>query len=257
MKNLQDLKEVAEEAVNQLSALRDDIYKREELAIANALRPFFSELPSDVEVTIVRGSVYFKMDHPNVNYKKDLFSVYLHESYSMKDEEKRYDSVDLSYYSTSVKGVDKWELRRLKLLGQVAEIIEDNQFSMLYAVNQAVVPFKIEYEEVYEELGHLGKELREIEKCISDLDNEKIKASLLNKGVSFEKDVYIELKRNYSVRIKNIKLIDISKSGKTATAIFQFAHGDHSSREENVSVEKIASRVLSNKRLIAQLEIAE
>jgi len=185
MKTLVELKAAAEKRVNELSEVRSDIYKREELAIANALRPFLDGLPSDIETTITRGSVYFKMDHPNVNYKKDLFSIYLSETYSMKDEETRYNSVDLSYYSTSVKGVDTWELRRLQLLGQVAEIVADNQIPMLHAVNQAVAAFKEEYEEVFENMNIAGKELREIDKSISDVENQKIKASLLNSGLTF------------------------------------------------------------------------
>ena len=257
MKTLVELKAAAEKRVNELSEVRSDIYKREELAIANALRPFLDGLPSDIETTITRGSVYFKMDHPNVNYKKDLFSIYLSETYSMKDEETRYNSVDLSYYSTSVKGVDTWELRRLQLLGQVAEIVADNQIPMLHAANQAVVAFKEEYEEVFENMDIAGKELREIEKSISDVENQKIKASLLNSGLTFSTTAYIELKRNYTVRVKNIKMVDVSKSGKTATVVFEWAHRESTSREENVSVEKIVSQVLSKRSSIAQLEIAE
>jgi hypothetical protein len=56
---------------------------------------------------------------------------------------------------------------------------------------------------------------------------------LKNDGVEFEKGKNIQLKFNYSPSIKAIKLTDFSKSGKKATAVFTFAHGDHTSREEN------------------------
>jgi hypothetical protein len=38
-------------------------------------------------------------------------------------------------------------------------------------------------------------------------------------------------------------LVDFSKSGKKATAVFMFAHGGSISREENCSVESIVEQV--------------
>jgi hypothetical protein len=52
------------------------------------------------------------------------------------------------------------------------------------------------------------------------------------------------MKHDYSPTIKNIKLVEVSKSGKKAKAIFTFAHGDHTSYEENVNVEKIIYQVI-------------
>ena len=54
---------------------RKDIYVREQKAISDALLPFFSEFHEDVEVEVHRGSVYFKMAHPELKYKKELFNL--------------------------------------------------------------------------------------------------------------------------------------------------------------------------------------
>jgi len=64
--------------------------------------------------------------------------------------------------------------------------------------------------------------------------------------VTFDKDVYIEVKRNYTVRINSIRLEDISKSGKTARAVYVFAHQGVSGSEENVNVVKIVDQVLAH-----------
>ena len=52
------------------------------------------------------------------------------------------------------------------------------------------------------------------------------------------------MKFNFTPIIKNIKLVDVSKSGKKAKAVFTFNHGDYVSSEENVNVQKILEQVL-------------
>ena len=253
---LEDQKAILTAQKEVLENKRGDIYVREQKAISDALLPFFSEFHKDVEVEVTRGSVYFKMAHPELKYKKELFNLYLKEDWSENDNI-FFKGIDLSYYTTSTKGVDAWELRRLKMLGDLAEIVLKNHDTIVDAANAAANTFKAEYKEVYAEMTEIGKELRAVEELIKVVEKEKIELDLKNEGVEFEKGKNIQLKFNYSPNIKSIKLVDLSKSGKKATAVFTFAHGDHTSREENVNVSSIIDQVYGLQDNIVQHTSAE
>jgi len=251
---LQDQKAVLESKKEVLQNKSNDIYQREQQAMSDTLLPFFSEFfDHEVEVEVTRGSVYFKMAHPNYTYNKELFTVYLRENWKFDGVEntKSFDRVDLSYYSSSTRGDDAWELKRLRLLGKLAEVVEDNSFSMLYAANQIALSFYAEHKEVYAEMNEVGKELREIESKISTLEKSEIEFDLKSNGVKFEQGVSIQLKFNYSPFIKSIKLVDVNKSGKKATAVFELAHYDREYKEENVNVEKVINQVFSCQKYIS------
>ena len=253
---LEDQKAILTAQKEVLENKRGDIYVREQKAISDALLPFFSEFHEDVDVEVTRGSVYFKMAHPELKYKKELFNLYLKEDWSENDNI-FFKGIDLSYYTTSTKGVDAWELRRLKMLGDLAEIVLKNHDTIVDAANAAANTFKAEYKEVYAEMGEIGKELRAVEELIKVVEKEKIELDLKNEGVQFKKGKNIQLKFNYSPNIKSIKLVDLSKSGKKATAVFTFAHGDHTSREENVNVSSIIDQVYGLRDNIVQHTSAE
>jgi len=252
---LEDQKAIFVVQKEELENKRSDIYVREEQAVKDTLLPFFYEFPEDVQVEVTRGSVYFKMDHPEVNYKKELFSLYLREDWDFEVTKKSFSGIDLSYYTTSTKGVDEWELKRLQLLGKLAEIVNEFQQKMIYVVNEAVIPFKEEYKSVYDQMGLVGKAIREVDELIKVVKKERIAFDLKNGGVEFDKAFEVQMKFNYSPRIVSLKLIDISKSGKKATAIFEWEKG-RESREENVSVESIVNQALGlSKNIVSALEL--
>lgn len=218
-----------------------DIYAREQNAIKDALLPFFEDFSEGVEVEVTRGSVYFKMFDPERGYNKEIFSLYLKEDWS---GDRSFKGVDLSYYTTSTSGVDAWELKRLRLLGKLAEVVEDNQFSILHAANKVKPAFKEEYEVAFQLQNMINTAINDIDVRIRQLTKERVEFDLKADGVSFTKAVEVQLKYNYSPRVLSVKLIDFSKSGKKATAVFEFAHGGHTSREENCSVESIVDQVV-------------
>lgn len=252
---LEDQKAIFVAQKEELENKRSDIYVREEQAVRDALLPFFYEFPEYVQVEVTRGSVYFKMDHPDCSYKKELFSLYLREDWNFEVSKKYFSGVDLSYYTTSTKGVDEWELKRLQLLGKLAEIVNEFQQKMIYVVNEVVIPFKEEYDVIYKQMSVVGKDIRETESLITEAKKGKILHDLQNGGVEFSKAFEVQMKFNYSPRIVSLKLIDISKSGKKATAIFEWEKG-RESREENVSVESITNQVLGlSKNIVSALEL--
>jgi len=256
---LEDQKAILEAKKAELENKRGDIYVREQQAISDTVYPFFSQFTPEVDIEVTRGSIYFKMAHPDYSYKKELFNIYLRENWNFDGEKntKSFDGVDLSYYTTSTKGVDKWELKRLQLLGAVAEIVLEHQDRILDRVNNIVIPFKAEFAEVFKELQDVGSEIRGVQQLITFLEKEKIELDLKGEGVTFEKGKNIQFKFNYSPNVSNIKLVDLSKSGKKGTAVFTFAHGSSTSSEENVNVSSIIDQVYGLRENIVQQTLAE
>ena len=252
---LEDQRAIFTAQKEELENKRADIYVREQQAISDALLPFFSEFTPEVEVEVLRGSVYFKMAHPDYSYKKELFNLYLRENWG-DDLVKSFKGIDLGYYSTSTKGDDSWELKRLQLLGVIAEIILNHQERMLLRVNNVVIPFKEEYSRVFNQMNLVGKAIRELDIKISSFKKERIEFDLKSEGITFGVGCNIQLKFNYTPYIKSIKLIDLSKSGKKGTAVFEFQSG-HSSREENCNVSSIVDQVLGFAKNITQSVLAE
>ena len=254
---LEDQKAIFTAQREELENKRSDIYVRGQQAISDALLPFFTDFTPEVEIEVLRGSVYFRMAHPDYSYKKELFNIYLRENWNFDEKKQSFNGVDLSYYTTSTKGVDSWELKRLQLLGVVAEIVLNHQERMLLRVNNVVLPFKEEYDQVYNQMNLIGQAIRDLEVKITAIKKEKIEFDLKNGGVEFEKGASIQLKFNYSPYIKSIKLIDLSKSGKKGTVVFEFSYGGGSSREENCNVNSIINQVLGFTKNIVQPVLAE
>ena len=252
---LEDQRAIFTAQKEELENKRADIYVREQQAISDALLPFFSDFTPEVEIEVLRGSVYFKMAHPDYSYKKELFNLYLRENWG-DDLVKSFKGIDLGYYSTSTKGDDSWELKRLQLLGVIAEIILNHQERMLLRVNNVVIPFKEEYGRVFDQMNLVGKAIRELDIKISSFKKERIEFDLKSEGITFGVGCNIQLKFNYTPYIKSIKLIDLSKSGKKGTAVFEFQSG-HSSREENCNVSSIVDQVLGFAKNITQSVLAE
>ena len=254
---LEDQKAILTAQKEVLENKRGDIYVREQKALGDALAGFYGVFPEDVEVEVTRGSVYFKMDHPDVKYKKELFNLYLREDYDFENSKKSYKGIDLSYYTTSTRGIDLWELKRLQMLGKIAEVVYEKHDEIVDAANAAVESFKAEYAQVFKEMQDVGSEIRGVENLITYLEKEKIEMDLREGGVDFEKGRQIQLKFNYSPTVVSIRLTDISKSGKTCTAVFKWAHGGNASQEEKVNVSSIIDQVYGLRKNIIQHTLAE
>ena len=178
-------------------------------------------------------------------------------SFDGTENKKSFDGVDLSYYTTSTKGINTWELKRLQLLGVVAEIVLEHQDRILDRVNHAVLPFKDEFAEVFKELQDIGREIGGVQQLITYLEKEKIEWDLKGQGVDFERGRQIQLKFNYSPTVVSIRLTDVSKSGKTGTAVFKWALGGNASQEEKVNVSSIIDQVYGLRNDIVQHTLAE
>ena len=244
MTRIQVLRDARAEWVEKNIAAKEsisEIYSREQNAVRDALFPFFIGFSPDAFIEVTRGSVYFKMFDPERGYNKEIFSLYLKEDWN--EDGPAFKGVDLSYYTTSTSGVDAWELKRLRMLGDLAEIVLKKQDEIVDAANKVVAGFKEEYRVAYQLQNMISTAIGDIDVRIRQLIKERVEFDLKNDRVEFTEGRNIDLKYNYSPRVISIKLIDFSKSGKKATAVFQFAHGVSTSREENCSVEKIVEQV--------------
>ena len=244
MTRIQVLQDARAEWVEKSIAAKEtigEIYVREQNAVRDALLPFFADFNEGVTVEVHRGSVYFKMAHPDYSYLKELFNLYLREDWN--EDGPAFKGVDLSYYTTSTKGDDLWELERLFLLGKLAGVVRWNQDEIVDAANKAVAGFKEEYRVAYQLQNMIKTAIGDIDVRVRQLIKQKVEFDLKNDRVEFTKGVEVQLKYNYTPRILSIKLDDFSKSGKKATAVFIFAHGGSISREENCSVESIVDQV--------------
>jgi hypothetical protein len=56
------------------------------------------------------------MDHPDYFTKKNYLALYLREDYDFENSKVTYKGIDLSYYTTSTKGDNAWELKRLRVI---------------------------------------------------------------------------------------------------------------------------------------------
>jgi hypothetical protein len=167
---LEEQKAVFTTQKNELEEARSEIYTRKEQAMSDALIPYFEGFNPDVYIEVTRGSVYFKMDHSELNRRKELFTLYLRERYF--EEGQRYDGVDLSYYTTSTKGDDEWELKRLRILGDIADVVLKRQHDIVDTANNILNFFKEEFKRSYDQMNLINKGIRELDDKINALKSE-------------------------------------------------------------------------------------
>jgi hypothetical protein len=239
--------EVLLEQKQKISSERYACKVRFEKALTRCFEKYFRGIVSeDVKVECTQTGIYFKKMNEEGTYEKELFSIYLRETYfSREGREQMYRGCELSYYTTSTNS--DFELERLENLGRVANLLRNFKDEVVNKANELAVIYEAELkmENSFERESELEKQIKVLRDEIRTIKKEEKKQALLSEeGLAFEKPINVQLKANYSPRISNLKLTEIAKSGKTATAIFTFSNSEHSSREERVSIEKVVSQVI-------------
>jgi hypothetical protein len=251
MKNIKTLNQEIETLQNQKQSISSQRYacrERFEKALTRGFSRYFRGIVSeDIKIECTQTGIYFKKMNEEGSYEKELFSIYLRETYFSKEKrEEMFRGCELSYYTTSANS--NWELERLTNLGRVAQVLKDSKDEIVDLANELgkIYEAEFEMEKFYEREWDIEKQIQDLRNEIRTIEKEEKKQALFSeKGLVFEKAVYIQLKSNFTVRVKNIKLIDIAKSGLTATAVFEYEFHNQVSREERVSIEKIVSQVIS------------
>ena len=250
MKNIETLNQEIETLLNQKQSISSQRYacqERFEKALTRGFSKYFRGIVSeDIRIECTQTGIYFKKMNEEGTYEKELFSIYLRETYFSKEEQKEmYRGCELSYYTTSTNS--DFELQRLENLGKVANLIRNFKDEIVNKANELgkIYYAELAMEKFYERESEIEKQIRVFRDEISTIKKEEKRVALFSEeGLVFDKAQYIQLKANYTVKAKNIKLTDISASGKTATAVFEFEFHNQISREERVSIEKIISQVI-------------
>jgi hypothetical protein len=247
MKNVETLNQEIETLLEQKQEISNEIYACrdgfEKALTRNFSKYFRGVITEDVKVQCTQSGISFNKMNEEGTYEKELFNIYLRDAYF--SGEQMYRGCELSYYTTSTNS--DFELQRLENLGRVAMLLRNFKQEVLNQANEIAETYRTELKmrDFFKKQDELGKQISALRKEITELKKEEKKQALFSEeGLSFEKESYIQLKANFTVRVKNIKLIEIAKSGKTATAVFTYFHGDHVSREERVSIEKVVSQVI-------------
>ena len=217
---------------------------------------FKGTVSEDVTVDCTSSSIQFVKRNEENTYDKELFSLYLKESYS-SEQELPYRGIEINYYTTSTNS--EWELQRLVNLGRVAEAFSKFKEQIINDANNLRIKYREEIDKgnYWRDSYDIDQQIQEIRRVIKEYETNQIKERLLKDGINFDKGVYIRLKFNFEPFIKDIKLIDINRSGKKATAVFTYVHGEHTFREENVDIVKVTDQVLGYSKNIVQPETVE
>jgi hypothetical protein len=239
--------EVLLEQKQSISSQRYACRERFEKALTRGFsRSFRGTVSEDIRIECTQTGIYFKKMNEEGTYEKELFSIYLRENYfSREGREQMYRGCELSYYTTSTNS--DFELERLENLGRVANLLRNFKDEVVNKANELAVIYEAELkmENSFERESELEKQIKVFRDEIRTIEREEKKQALLSEeGITFERGRAVRMKFNYQPTVSKIKLIDISKSGKKATAVFTFAHGGHCSREENVDVERIVGQVV-------------
>jgi len=222
-----------EELINKVSAERFELKKSTDLKVQSVFDDHFNTF-REFTIQVSGESAYFELKDEEDGRLKKLFSIYF---YSRYKEDTR---LELSYYTTNTQS--EFELDRLIHLGKVARIIKTRSEIILKEIADVRKSNQERESELYSIQDGYEKEKRAYQKANDERRKLEIELSL-KEGIVFDQYVYIEFKRSYAIKVKSLKMIDFSKSGKTCTMIYTTRDGFHT-REENCNVENILNQAV-------------
>lgn len=231
------LNEIAqlEESINKVRSERFELMKSNDSKVQTVLEGYFN-FNKELDIKVSRESACFRIkDEEGV--LKELFNLYFYERYRGEDVK-----LEISYYTTNTHS--EFELNRIILLGKVAEIVKVDCKFILQDIAEVKKQDIERDSELYKLLDSYEKEKSSYQKANDERRKTEIELSLRGQGVTFNKDVYFKLKRDYTIRPNSIKIAEVSKSGKTCTVEYVTREG-YKNTEENCNVENIISQVTS------------
>ena len=193
----------------------------------------------EIKVSSSCASFHIKDEDRN----KEVFSISFYERYS---SDRR---LELSYYTTSTQS--EFELNRLIKLGEVAQVVRSNSERIMRDIVDVKKSDKQREDELYTIIDGYEKKIAEIRNA--EYRNKKLllELQLAGEGVEFEAPVYFQFKRNYTSRIVGLKILGLSKSGKSCLLQYTTVGGSVG-KEDRVDFESAISQVLSQEKNIVQ-----
>jgi hypothetical protein len=237
------LDQIIEKKREELVVLKESytkIQKERDFKYFQTIKDYFGGSNITIEDVSIKEPSYgttFEIvrPHPDFSYDKELMTLRLSENW----REKGFKDITTSVYSTSSN--DNWELERLIVVGQVANILLDYKDDILAELNGYTEMFSKKYSKAF-------KLLKQCESDISILASEKNETyldeakSLLNgEGLNFDGDKKgtIDLRWDWTIRgITSAKILSKTISGKSAN-IEITTHGDNPRTFEKVRMSNI------------------
>lgn len=184
----------------------------------------------------------------NAGENKQLFSINFYERYK---EDAR---LELSFYTTNTQS--DFELDRVISLGKVAQVLRSNSEKIMRDIADVRKSDLERENELYAIQNTYEKRISEYRKAELEDRKVQIELQLRGDGCGFEPSVHFTLKRNYDPRIKSIKILETSKSGKTCTVEY-ITSLDAVGKEERCDTESVISQVVSfSKNIVQELLLA-
>jgi len=232
-----------EELINKVSAERFELRKSNDLKVQEVFDRNFNYF-KEFDIRVSGESAYFRAKTEE-GILKEIFSIYFYQRY------KEDTRLELSYYSTNTQS--EFEVERLISLGKTARILRDNSEHILKEIADAKKSDLERENELYRIQDGYEKERRSYQNANDERRKTEIELSLRGDGVHFNRKVCIDFKYNYSANVRAIKLINVSKSGKTADVAFTYNEGEEFRyTENNCNVQRIIEQVMYLKNNIVQ-----
>ena len=224
------------EMQSQITEIRKERYLLQESTnqkVKEVLDYYFNFFEG-MEIKISNSSATFHSKDED-GFNKEILSLYFDDKYGNPADQLR-----ISYYSTSTNS--EFEIDRLIRLGNTARVIKNSSEAILNEIKKVSQIDSERSKELFSIELKYENQIREYRN--SELQDRKvqIELDLRSEGVEFESPREIRLKFNYVIYMKSLKIIDVSKSGKTCTVIFA-SRGGNKSREENCNMESIVDQV--------------
>jgi hypothetical protein len=231
-----------EELINKVSTERFELRKSNDLKVQEVFDRNFNYF-KEFDIRVSGESAYFRMKNEEGELK-EIFSIYF---YSRYEGDTR---LELSYYTTNTQS--EFEVERLISLGKTARILRDNSEYILEEIADAKKSDLGRETELYRIQDGYEKEKRSYQKANEERRKVEIELCLRGAGVVFDTMKEIQFKRNYSIRVVHIKIVEVSKhSGKTCKVQYITRDG-YKTIEENCNTESIISQVTSYSKNIVQ-----
>jgi hypothetical protein len=236
--------EVLNEQAQSIREQRVKCHERFQAAMTRCFDKYFRGVVSeDIIISCTSSGINFHKRNEENTFDKEIFSIYLKESWGEK--ESRYSDAQLNYYTTWADS--DFELSRLENLGRVAQLLRSFKEDVVKQANESAEIYRaeVEMEKFYKRESEVESQISTLRKEIVELKKEeKKKAIFSEEGLKFEKPKCVQMKFNYAPVITSLKVINVSKSGKTGTAIFERAPRNLVGREENVNIERLLVEVV-------------
>ena len=237
-----------EELENLIAGVRKEsaeVSRSNNLKVQSVLDGYFNPFNElSIQVSGTSASFYMK---DNLGLRREVFSLYFYERFRGET------LLDLSYYTTSE--CSEFELERLINLGKVAKVVLEKSEQILREIAEVRKSDLLRSNELYSIQSGYEKKIQEYKNAEKESKLVQVELSLRGEGVVFDKDVYIQLKRNYTVRVIQMR-IAVSKSGKTCD-VFYITTSGYKGVENNCNVKSVVDQVaLRYESIVQEVELA-